>query len=247
MNTIDFLPDRYRQATSRRRTSYWRLIVTILFVGAFAATAYAMHGVRGEARLRHEQVVLQLQAERQAASAVKPQAARLEHLERYASLLTFMRHPWPRSRIVAAVLGSLPASATLEKFRIVRVAKPPTPGEAPVADESAVASAADAATDLKALRREAETLDIVVQIQGLARDQADLLSYVQRLGDDDLIADAKLTSIEAAVGDRSADSDAANTAPAAAQFSVEIVVRPGWGLPGGPAESTLLDNAKEAP
>ena len=32
---LDFLPDKYRQATKRRRTKLWRVVVVVLFVAIY--------------------------------------------------------------------------------------------------------------------------------------------------------------------------------------------------------------------
>lgn len=239
MQTIDFLPERYRQATSRRRTSYWRFVVTLLFVATFAATAYALDRTRREARSEHARVELQLQTARQSAAAVAPQAARLDLLSRYADLLTFLRHPWPRSRIVETVLASLPASVTLDKLRLNNVAKP-VAAEVASNEGTADAATADAAADLATLRREAAACDLVALLEGSTRDPAELYAYVQRLGACDLIAEARLTSIEAAGGEDPTPAGGADSG--AVRFVLEARLRTGWGLPGGPkapaAEST---------
>ncbi len=239
MQTIDFLPERYRQATSRRRTSYWRFVVTVLFVAAFAATAYALDRTRREVRAEHARVEQRLQTARQSAAAVTPRAAELEHVSRYADLLTFLRHPWPRSRIVETVLASLPASVTLDKLRLNNVAKPVVSTEGAADGETADAATADAAADLATLRRDATAVDVVVLLEGTTRDPAELYAYVQRLGASDLIAEARLTSIEAA---GSGEPVAAGKSESGAvRFALEARVRPGWGLPGGPRSAPAAE------
>src|SRR5690606_34545237 len=42
-HTIDFLPERYRQAKKRRHTSAWRLAVTLVFVVAFVGAAGGLY------------------------------------------------------------------------------------------------------------------------------------------------------------------------------------------------------------
>lgn len=245
MKTIDFLPDRYRQATTRRRTSYWRLVVTLLFVAAFTATAYGLHYVGREVRIHHASTATQLSSAERRADDVKRRDAQLAELENRAQLAAFLRHPWPRSQIVAEILQPLPDGVSVDKLRIANVPRPrPAAGGESASSESGEAPPADASSDLARLRDEAEANDVTVSLEGSARDLPELHDYVQRLTTSKLIADAELTSIDAAVGSTSDATDDVNARRPAARFVIEVQIIPGWGLPGGPTMDSKQPTAE---
>jgi Tfp pilus assembly protein PilN len=225
---IDFLPDKYRQATKRRRTSYWRGAVALMFAGVFAASAGGVTLVRRDVGLEHQQVSVKHAAATAADAQLKQKEARLAELRTYAELVTFLRHPWPRSRILGELFAALPASVTLDKLRIVAEARPAAAG-GEVGGEATPETAKTAATDLAELRRTTEAQDVVVRLEGTTADQPALHAYVQRLGGNRLFLSADVEQIEAVRENNVRTS----------RFTLRVVVRPGWGLPGGPTPEEL--------
>jgi hypothetical protein len=235
VKTLDFLPDKYRQATTRRRNSYWRLVVTLLFVGAFAATAVGLHSVHRDVRAHAANVEARLASAKSRLAVVKQKSAELAMLDEHAALVTFLRHPWPRSRIAAGVLAELPETITVEKLRIYAVDRPKPPqGEVSGGSESSAPPPPSVATDLAELRAQVEAFDVVVQIDGITRDLPGLHLYLQTLLTNELFVKAEPTSIEAVSRDGDAAGDAPSTA-GIARFTAHVTVIPGWGCPGGPA------------
>jgi hypothetical protein len=236
VKTLDFLPDRYRQATTRRRNSYWRLVVTLLFVGAFAATAVGLHSVHRDVRAHAANVDARLASARLRLAAIKQKSAELATLDEHAALVTFLRHPWPRSRLAASVLADLPATITVEKMRIYAVDRPKPPqSEASATGETAAPVGSAVAGDLEELKTQVEAYDVVVQVDGVTRDLPGLHLYLQSLLANELFVKAEPTSIEAVseVGDRA--GNAPSPGSGVARFTAHVTVVPGWGCPGGPA------------
>ena len=228
MKTIDFLPERYRQATKRRRTSYWRLIVTGLFLVAFAAAAGGLFVVERDVRRRYE-LSNQLHAAAQSQQMlVANKQLELAAVRHRAELATFLRHPWPRSRLVHEALSGLPNEVTIERVRIHSTERPRTKVVEAVAvvAEGETTKKADAEADLNELRAALEAVDLLVTLEGITKDQPALHVYLQSLAGSKLFIKAELTSIEALTGADNASE---------AKFAVRIVVRPGWGMPGGPS------------
>ena len=228
MKTIDFLPERYRQATKRRRTSYWRLIVTGLFVVAFAAAAGGLFIVERDVRRRYEhsnQLHAAAQSQQMLVASKQLELAAVRHR---AELATFLRHPWPRSRLVHEALSGLPNEVTIERIRIHSTERPRTKvvEAAPLTSEEEAAKKADAEADLNELRAALEASELLVSLEGITKDQPALHVYLQSLAGSKLFTKAELTSIEALTGADDAGE---------AKFAVRIVVRPGWGMPGGPS------------
>lgn len=228
MKTIDFLPERYKQATKRRRTSYWRLIVTGLFVLAFASAAGGLFFIERDVRSRWEHVNSLHAAAQAQQMLVASKQLELAELRHRADLATFLRHPWPRSRIVHEALAGLPQEVSVERIKIHSAERPKAKSGEVVSSSGSETTkkAATAETDLNDLRSTAEAIDVLVTLEGITLDQPALHVYLQTLAASRLFVKAELTSIEAATGDNTGGE---------AKFAVRIVVRPGWGMPGGPS------------
>lgn len=227
--SIDFLPEKYRNATDRRRTSYWRVVVIALFLGAFAATAIAFNWHERGVRREHAVVAAQYAAAQTRQREVEKQEARVAALRVYADLVTFQRHPWPRSRLVEELFATLPTSAVIERFRIASEKRPVGLGGEGASGE--LKAERTAAADLADLRRAAELHDIVIRLEGLTDDQSALHEYVQRLSRG-LFEVAEIESIEAVPSGETGRS----------RFIARIVVLPGWGLSRGPKPEEPMPN-----
>jgi hypothetical protein len=222
--TIDFLPEKYRQATDRRRTSYWRVFVAILFVGTFAATAVGMYSRQRSVRREYDAIIAQYAAAQAQEAMVVQREARVAELRVYAELVTLLRHPWPRSRLIGDLFATLPPGVVVERFRITSEKRPVTKiGEA-AAPASTETAEKNASTDLADLRRAAEEHNVVIRLEGETADQSALHLYLQSLLRGKLFVDAEIESIEAT---READSGRS-------RFTARAVVLPAWGMPGGP-------------
>jgi hypothetical protein len=236
LKTLDFLPEQYRQATTRRRNSYWRFAVTMLFVGVFAAMALGLQSVHRQVRKHAASVEARLMSAKTRLAAVRQKSSELTTLDEYAGLVTFLRHPWPRSRIVAGVLAGLPSTITVEKLRIYAVDRPKPPqGEVSAAADGSAPPAPSVSTDLADLRAQVEAYDVVVQIDGVSRDLPGLHLYLQSLLANELFVKAEPTSIEALSRDGEPAQSGSQVASGTAKFTAHVTVVPGWGCPGGPA------------
>jgi Tfp pilus assembly protein PilN len=207
-------------------------VIALLFVGVFAASAGGLFLVRRDVREEHALVSIKYAAATAADAMLKQKEARLAELRTHADLVTFLRHPWPRSQIMHELFAALPPSVTFDKLRIAAETRPAAPG-GETGGETGEAPVKSVAADLAELRRLAETQDVVVRLEGTTADQPALHAYLQVLGANPLFASAAVEQIEAA------RSDDVRTA----RFTVRVVVRPGWGLAGGPtpADATPAD------
>jgi hypothetical protein len=228
VKTIDFLPDRYRQATHRRRTKVWQAVVAVLFVGVFAAAACGLSAIRNHVRTEFDLVAARHAAASAADLRLKSKESRLGELQTYADLLTFLRHPWPRSRIIRDINAGLPESVTIEKLKIAaEVRAVATTGEA--GGDAGAATDKNASTDLAALFKAEENADLIVRLEGTTTDQSSLHGFLRRLVGGGLFTDAEVEQIEAIRTGEVRKS----------KFTARVVVRPGWGMPGGPTEEGL--------
>lgn len=229
---IDFLPERYRQAKKRRHTSYWRLAVTLVFVVAFTGAAGGLYVAQRDVRRRSLEID-KLHAAAQVQNALlATKQAELNKLNVYASLVTHLRHPWPKSKIFQRLTATLPPEIVLAKVHVRSTPKEKmTDG-----GEAATATTSEPTTptievDLAEMQRKADEETVVVALEGTTRDQTVLHVYLQSLAGSPLFVTAELISVEAATGEQAAASGD--------RFTAAVHVRPSWNRPGGPQESDV--------
>ncbi|NUQ64255.1 MAG: hypothetical protein HUU20_17435 [Pirellulales bacterium] len=231
MHNIDFLPAEYRQRHARRRRQSLRNSALGLVVLLVAAAAFYQ-------QLAHRRLERELAAVTPQYERVTKQTAELGRLQAElaaarldAELFTYLRHPWPRTQILAALLSALPAEIGFTKLEIRREAQAVRPlaevptlnGPVPPGDASA--SQAPASADLSRLRAEFDHAQTAVSLEGLTTDSAALHQYFGALNRSGFFTQAELDSLEA---DRLGEQTAL-------RFQATLVVCPGYGLPGGPS------------
>ncbi len=229
MLDIDFLPAQYHRRQARQRSKPWQAIVVVAFVGLMAFAALGQY--RERRRLRAELEQIEPRHERAVAQRAKLDSIQdeLRAMRAEAALLTYLRHPWPRTQLLQALLAPLPGEVVLAKLEISGEAilarkgseqRPPR-----TTAESEPSSDKPAEHDLAELRQKVDALETVIRLSGTTTDGEALHRYLGELARNPLFQKTELESIESAVG-------GAGDPP---KFDATIVVQPGYGLPGGPA------------
>jgi hypothetical protein len=228
MKTIDFLPSQYREQHAQRTKTLWHGAVIAAYAGLLFAASYTQQvrrqGIEGElaiARQRHQAVVA-LSAE------LTARLSQLEAVRAEAELITYLRHPWPRTQIVAAVVKALPEEVSLEQVHLERqaVEAAPTPVRAPARarppgpEEGQPDHRPKAQRDLAALREACDPARIVVLLKGTFREDAAVHVYLSELNAAGLFSKIELQSM------------------GGSRFSARLTLRPGFGQPGGPVPPT---------
>ena len=229
MNDVDFLPSEFRQNDDRHRWYVRRVLAATGVVAMIAALAWSQD--RRSGRLAAELAVRgpARAAATQTKNALGELQSQLQLAQASANLVTYLRHPWPRTRILAAILGPLPDEITFEELHINRVV---SAGRKPAERRSRAGEEGDqeptnrppAVRDLERLREESDAGQTIVTITGVTTESAVLHQYLGALGRDALFSKSQLQSIEADTDD-----------PARIRFSASLVVRPGYGQPDGPS------------
>jgi hypothetical protein len=231
MQDIDFLPVEYRQRDASRQVKPWRIVIVTVFVLLLSATAYLQFRQRRSVE-KDLAVVESLydQAEhenvREADSRAKLQAAQSD-----ASLYTFLRHPWPRTQLLSAVTMPLPKELAISQIQIGSEAvteAAPTEVHSRAdrkAEEEKAKKLPPSQRDLKRLHDEYDKMQTLVRIAGVATDAGALHRYLTALNRADLFLKAELRSIEGAES---------TSGKSQLRFQAVLVVRPGFGQPGGP-------------
>ena len=227
---IDFLPIEYRQQHDLRRQVSQRIAIGVLVAGLLAGlAAWQSHSGRAARRELAAVVPQYDQAVRQREELSKLQAE-LQVAQAEAELITYLRHPWPRTQLLRALVDPLPKVITLHEVTIARDANrgaelmDRVPQFDRQAQEQQLAKLAPAARDLKALREQFDRVQVMISLSGTTTDDGAPHRYVAELGKNRLFAKADLVSLENAGADREGKL----------QFKAVVVVRPGYGLPEGP-------------
>ncbi len=231
MQDVDFLPAEYRQRHARQR----RQVLRNLTMGAagllVVLVAFHQHRAFRLAERELAAVKPQYQVALQQTQQLGQLQAELLPARAEAELFVYLRHPWPRSQIISALLAPLPDEVCFTLLEIRRRTPPVrsrqerafpveqlpeagTPQELPPASR-----------DLQHFRQRFDKAETVVAMQGITTDIAAVHRYLGDLNRARWFLRAELESLEA---DRAAGQSML-------QFQATLVVRPGYGLPGGPS------------
>src|SRR5581483_9783167 len=108
MKDIDFLPAKYQEATAQLHAQWWRMAVLAMFAALVGLAVFGQYGIRLHAQGEIETLLPQYHA----ALAEMQRLAKTEDAVRpnraQAELLTYLRHPWPRTQILARIMAPLP-------------------------------------------------------------------------------------------------------------------------------------------
>ena len=171
MQTIDFLPEHYRERRKQRRVRWWWALIVCMFGGIVAVTA----------SLQWLEIETKVSA-----------------LSHSANLYTFLKHPWPKTQILAAIAKPLPQELQLSSVRITEslIAKPVKPASPETQTAEPAPAPHPAVADLRQLHDAHESQRLVVVVEGSAKEVEALHGYLESLARHPLIAEARLNSME---------------------------------------------------
>ena len=232
MRDIDFLPNEYRQKHRRRRSQPWQIVAATAVIGLVIAAAVGQHLRLQRARAELDAVVPIYDSAVKLQNRLADVQSELMEARACAELYTYLRHPWPRTQLIAALLGPLPDEIAFLEVRIFRdIPKGSSPAARTAleseAEKKARESLPPARRDLEYIRGRVDSAQTVVVLSGTATDSAALHRYLNTLDDIDLFDKAELDSLS---GDEEENHDIS------VHFRAMLAVRPGYGQPGGPAE-----------
>ena len=235
MKNIDFLPARYREKNAQRKTQAWRGVVLAAFVALLAAGWLGQIEIRMLVETQLDDVRGQYDHITEQGKKLAALQAELREARAEAELITYLRHPWPRTQLLAAIAAPLSDAITLRKLTIhqeesagsslgaLAAAIPPSPGAAADA-KAAEAALPPAERTLKKLRAAFDEAPLAVTLEGVSRDSASLHVYIGKLAESDWFSAAELRSVERLQSEN----------PGAMRFVARLIVRPGYGHPKDP-------------
>lgn len=235
MNDIDFLPAEYHQRQAYRHSKPWQIIVVTSFLGLVALVTISQNIHRrmvenelGDLAPAYEMALSQ---QRQLAGVQK----QLKQMEIEARLVTYLRHPWPRSRLLSALSSRLPQEITLQQLQVIReaqqqtaapISRPGTIIENPAEQQK---SLPQAQLDLNALHNQCEGKQTVVILIGTTTDSNALHRFL-----DEILTNSLFSKVE--LGSVTTESDRPATA---IQFHAKLFVKPGYGQFDRPKEEQI--------
>ncbi len=235
MNQIDFLPHDYRREHTRRRRQVWQIAAVALVTGIIAAATILQSRTAVHLCARIDNLMPQYHQAQERNKQLAELKTKLEAAQDEAELFTYLRHPWPRTQILAALLRPLPQDVTLEKIRI----SPKLPsgsrrqnirsGAEREAEEKRLASLSPAARDLQQIKSDVDPMQTELTITGTTTQPAALHAYIGNLGRESFFCKAELESIESVKREKIGQM----------KFQLRVLVQPGYGQPGGPQGSPL--------
>jgi hypothetical protein len=239
MKTIDFLPDIYRQRETLRRARVWWVIVILIFGGATGSAATAQAWLRHRLRNQLDELAPQFataQTQVRELADLQIQIAKAAH---EASLFTYLKHPWPRTQLLAEVVRPLPSAIRLTELHIGEEELPRSPTQAgprrATAEEAAKQLTAE--QDLLRLAADTDYRQTIVIIQGTTTNDARLHDYVAAVSRSPLVVAATIKSLEAG----------SEKQAAATQFTLRLAVKAGYGQRGNEGTPPANSAAKMPP
>ncbi|MDH3716565.1 MAG: PilN domain-containing protein [Planctomycetota bacterium] len=224
---IDFLPAHYHEEYARRRTQASRILVICIFAAALPTASLYQYRLR----LSVDRQLAEIDQHHSESQADALRLARLNgklsEENAMAQLAVFLKHPWPHTQILAAIIEPLPESMSLDEV-IIHRDKTATKGPATEkgTGKKAATTMLPAAEDLQTLKKQAEGR-LVVRLTGLSVDSRQLHDYLSSLGRHQLFTQVELDSMES---EPSRDGQ-----KSIARFEAHLVVQPGYGMPGSSA------------
>ncbi len=219
---IDFLPQKFRERYDVRYQRLWRIAVALLFIGVVGGTAALQHWLRKDAEAQLEAIANPHVSALRINQELSRVYQELDHQKRQAALLTYLRHPWPMTRMLNQTLTPLEPSIALESLEVTLQSMGTTarledvPTRRNRQDETTEQPGAQA--DLEELRRRYDGRRFIIRLEGTTHDLDAFHRYVGKLALMPLFEHVEIARLEHFDGDE-----------AGVAFSVQITVRPGLG------------------
>jgi hypothetical protein len=225
---IDFLPASYREAGLKRKNTGLRVVAVVAFISLIGFAAIYQQHLRILSKRQLAEIAPLYDAAKLETQRLAQLQTRLAEAAKRAELRTYLRHPWPRSQLLAAVTESLPDDVELSKLEVLREPLPTAEGESPrVVEKPGEANAPKlnpAQHDLQVLRDEWDKSRVVLLISGSTDNTPALHGYFDQLGRAPLFEKVEVGNVERVAGDPAGQM----------RFSARLLVRPGYGQPKGP-------------
>src|SRR5690606_38175648 len=118
MRNIDFLPNRYRETYAARAAVVRRWPIVLGLASIITPLAIYQYVTHRSVVMSVVQVEPEFLVAQQKSKQLADLRAKLELARGQAALLVYLDHPWPRTRILAALQEPLPESVRLTNIQM---------------------------------------------------------------------------------------------------------------------------------
>ncbi|PHS16987.1 MAG: hypothetical protein COA78_03335 [Blastopirellula sp.] len=200
MQSIDFLPEKYKQRRIRKRVGFLRIGIFSIIVLCVCGTALFQLVRLGSLKLE----IASLEAEYSKVTEIQKNILELESKNQtqinQAQLLTFLRHPWPSSQIMSLVAETKTESLYFNEMRVFRQSETKKKALFPEDKDTNKDKLPAAVQDLLELQKDLRGKEIVINISGICNDTTQLYDYLSKLNQSDLVHRAIVDSVEPITG-----------------------------------------------
>ncbi len=181
-------PSSIARNTQQRQSQPWQIVAAVAIVGLVAAAALTQNHRRRSVQDELAIITPAYEAAVNQQNRLADVQARLKAAKAGAELYTYLRHPWPRTQLLTALVAPLPKEITLQQVQILReapTAAPPAEVRPPVdkkTEEEKLKSLPPAERDLAKLRARLDPLQTVVILAGTATESRRAAPLHRRLG-----------------------------------------------------------------
>ena len=226
MQDIDFLPADYRRRRTNRHGRSWQILAAGAVVGLIVVVAVGQTRALRQVETRLAEIAPQREMFESQKTQLGDLRKQLSEAEAEAELIAYMRHPWPKTQLLAETLRCLPEEVVCSMIRIARETQMGQVRRQRGGDseEEDLTKLEPATRDLRLLQEECDFATVTVVLEGTTADGIKLHQYLQQLNDVPLLSKVELQSLESTHGE----------ADVKFRFEARLTVRPGFGQPNGP-------------
>jgi len=233
MSNVDFLPNDYRRQAADRRWQIWLAILLAIHGGVVGVVTVFQHLERRSVERRHNLVRIPFEQAQAAEKRLAELKGQLAESNDVAEFYTYLRHPWPRTQVLTALIKKLPPEVTLSEVTVHREQPEDNLDEkrgrrqsTPIPKKEETKTKPPTLRQaLEQLRSEIDQTRTVVRVRGIATDNPALHRSIEDLNNSRLFTKVDLESM---------DSMQDDLAPGATTFEMRLELLPGYGQPNGP-------------
>jgi len=240
MQDIDFLPAQYHRQHASRQSQPWRIVVVAVFIALLGGAVFGQYRLKRGAENELAAIAPQYDLAVAQNDRLRELQSRLKAKQDLAELYTYLRHPWPRTQLLAALVAPMPEEISFQQVQITREKREEEePAERRSRSEIKAEEEKDkllppAERDLKRLRQQYDKMQTVILLSGTTSESAALHRYLGALHANTLFSKVELDSIESVETSRGSQRE----------FHATLIVRPGYGQPDGPDGPPTVSNSR---
>jgi|WetSurMetagenome_2_1015567.scaffolds.fasta_scaffold180259_2 hypothetical protein len=192
MVNINFVPDDYIHNNESRRTNLLYVVLLVVVMTALGSSFVTIK-IRQKACAAREQLVnSKMEKMQNAMKQFDELQTKRKSMMKTALMTAELLEPVARSVLLASLTNNLPAGTSLLKLNLIQKESKQSsqPGQAAAANKYAAAQADKTSVEERMSRE--MMLETRIEIEGMAPSDLQVASYIERLGNSNLLGDVAL-------------------------------------------------------